>query len=96
MTYELIRLIKKKKRVFKRTKCYRRNSNWSEYKDLQHKVHHMLKHNHRAYITNMSSSKNSKLFWQYMKSKKQDSTGTPTSNSLDGEAITEPTEKAMS
>ena len=29
-----------------------------------------------------------------MKSKKQDSTGIPTLNSLDGEAITEPTEKA--
>ena len=42
----------------------------------------------------MSSSKNSKLFWQYVKAKKQDSTGILTLNSLDGEAITKPTEKA--
>ena len=95
MTNELIQLIRKKNRVYKRAKCYRRNSDWSEYKDLQHKVRHMLKHNHRAYITNiMSSSKNSKLFWRYMKAKKQDSTGIPTLNNLDGETIAESTVKA--
>jgi len=96
MTNEFIYVLLKRKRESQCTiEHYRRNSDRSEYKVLQHKVRHMLKHNHRAYITNiMSSSKNSKLFWQYMKAKKQDSTGIPTLNSLDGEAITEPTEKA--
>ena len=53
--------------MYKRAKLYKRNSDWLQYKDLQHKEHQMLKHKHRAYITNIiSSSNNNKLFWKYM------------------------------
>ena len=95
MTTELTRLIRRKKRVYNRAKRYKRNSDWSEYKDLQRKVRHMLKHNHRAYINSIiSSSNNNKLFWKYMKSKKQDTTGIPTLHGPNREAITESTDKA--
>jgi len=59
---------KKEKRVYKRAKHYKHNSDWSEYKNLQHKVRHMLKHNYETYITIViPSSNNNQLFWQYMK-----------------------------
>ena len=45
----------------------------------------MLKHKHRAYITNIiSSSNNNKLFWKYIKAKKQDNTGITTLKGPDG------------
>ena len=55
----------------------------------------MLKHKHRAYITNIiSSSNNNKLFWRYIKAKQQDNTGITTLKGPDGEAITESLDKA--
>ena len=90
MTAELTRLIRRKKRVYKRTKLHKRDSDWSEYKDLQRKVRQMLKYKHRAYITNIiSSSNDNKLFWRYIKAKQQDTTGITTLKGPDGEAITE-------
>jgi len=95
MTTELTHLIRRKKRVYNRAKCYKHNSDWSEYKDLQRKVRHMLKHNHRAYITSIISSSNTnKLFWKYMKVKKQDNSGIPILHGPNGEVITESTYKA--
>ena len=95
MTAELTCLIRKKKRVYKRAKLYKRNSDWLEYKDLQRNVRQMLKHKHRAYITNiMSSSNNNKLFWRYIKAKQHDNTGITTLKGPDGEAVTESLDKA--
>ena len=95
MTAELTRLIRKKKRVYKRAKLHKRDSDWSEYKDLQRKVCQMLKHKHRAYITNIiSSSNDNKLFWRYIKAKQQVTTGITTLKGPDGEAITESIDKA--
>ena len=95
MTAELARLIRKKKRVYKRAKLHKRDSNWSEYKNLQRKVRQMLKHKHRAYITNIiSSSNDNKLFWRYIKAKQQDTTGITTLKGPGGEAITESIDKA--
>ena len=95
MTAELTCLIRKKKRVHKRAKLYKRNSDWLEYKDLHCKVRQMLKHKHGAYITNIiSSSNNNKLFWMYTKAKQQDNTGITTLKGPDGEAITESLDKA--
>ena len=50
----------------------------------------MLKHKHRAYITNIILSSNyNKLFWRYIKAKQQDATGITTLKGTDGETITE-------
>ena len=55
----------------------------------------MLKHKHRAYVTNIiSSSNDNKLFWRYIKAKQQDTTGITTLKGPDGEAVTESIDKA--
>ena len=50
MTVELTHLIRKKKQVYKRAKLYKRDSDWSEYKDLQRRECQVLKQKHRAII----------------------------------------------
>ena len=81
--------------MYKRAKLYKCNSDWLEYKDLQCKVRQILKHKHRAYITNIMSSSNiNKLFWRYIKAKQQDNTGITTLKGPDSKAITESLDKA--
>ena len=46
----------KKQRVYNRAKFYSRESDWSEYKNLQKQVSQTLKQQHREYLNNMLSS----------------------------------------
>ena len=78
MSNQLKRLIKKKQRVYNRAKHFQRLADWEEFKAIRRQVHNMIKSNHRNYLSeciNYSYNLNgNKHFWQYIKSRKQEST----------------------
>ena len=88
----------KKQRVYNQAKHFQHESDWKEYKNLQREVQQLLCHFHQQYITNIMNTSNrsinSKPFWHYIKSKRQDRTGIGTLKSTDGRAVTTPVKKA--
>ena len=67
------------------------------YKEIQHKLRSLLRHQHTDYLTNILSSSdcdNRKLFWKYIKNKRKDSVGISTPKSQNSSVVSDPTEKS--
>ena len=86
----------KKQRVYNRVKHHCRENDWSEYKTLKKEVKHMLKFQHKTYLTDMIFSPNNKKhLWRYTKAQRQQHTGISVLKApIDGRTITDPSEKA--
>ena len=78
MTLELKRMIKRKQRLYNRTKRFNRPNDWKLCKDMQSHVHTTLKQQCLKYLTESlkldHDNNRRKAFWRFIKSQKQDTT----------------------
>lgn len=93
LTAAIKRLINKKQRIYRRAKRYQLPQDWQLFKEIQHEVKSRLRKQHWQYVNNIISSDNDttkdKLFWRYIKGRRQDRVGIGTLK-VSHHEITEP------
>ena len=78
MTTDIKRLIRKKQRLYNKSKKSKKPSHKKAFKDIRSLIRNKLHKNYWDYLNNMldpEKDNNSKKFWKYIKSRKQDTMG---------------------
>jgi hypothetical protein len=78
MTTDIKRLIRKKQRLYNKSKKIKKPSHKKAFKDIRSLIRNKLHKNYWDYLNNMldpEKDNNSKKFWKYIKSRKQDTMG---------------------
>ncbi len=78
MTTDINRLIRKKQRLYNKSKKSKKPSHKKAFKDIRSLIRNKLHKNYWDYLNNMldpEKDNNSKKFWKYIKSRKQDTMG---------------------
>ena len=84
---EIRHAIRRKQRAHQKARRTKKNKDTDRYKRLQKEVKFMIRTANRRYIETTideAYSSNNKIFWSYIKSKGQESTGIPPLKSKDG------------
>ena len=85
------RLIRKKKRVWKKAKKHNNEQTWQEFRDMRKKVKQQMKKGYEDYVGGIlenTMTESQKKFWQFINSQKKDSGGIPTLKTESGPATT--------
>lgn len=75
LSTDLIRLCRKKERLYVKAIKSGSTSDWQIFKDLQKKVNHKVRSAKRSHLQEMTSTENPRQFWRFINSSRKDTTG---------------------